>query len=211
MKRIVRLTERDLHNIISESVNRILSEMHYDDIEPSDGDLEDSIFDDDDFGNLDLNTIYDGDYEPEEEDFSYKELSQHPENDFPELSLAHRSPVVQEPVFSANSTYTRAIPENSDVTDDVEPLNLKVFLCHGEYGDYYVVGKKAGRNYNRVMFVTGDYFAPANNGKYGFSISQTEAPLVLDTTNGKLYFKEYNWGTKKWEYTDAKKVFQEEI
>lgn len=51
MKKIIRLTESDLHNIIKKSVNRVLRESEYLDAEPYDIDVFDNTYDDD-FDNI---------------------------------------------------------------------------------------------------------------------------------------------------------------
>lgn len=51
MKKIIRLTESDLHNIIKESVNKALRESEYLDAEPYDIDVFDNTYDDD-FDNI---------------------------------------------------------------------------------------------------------------------------------------------------------------
>jgi len=51
MKKIIRLTESDLHNIIKKSVNRVLRESEYLDAEPYDIDIFDNTYDDD-FDNI---------------------------------------------------------------------------------------------------------------------------------------------------------------
>jgi hypothetical protein len=51
MRRIIRLTESDLHNIIKKSVNRVLRESEYLDAEPYDIDIFDNTYDDD-FDNI---------------------------------------------------------------------------------------------------------------------------------------------------------------
>jgi len=51
MKKIIRLTESDLHNIIKESVNKVLRESEYLDAEPYDIDIFDSTYNDD-FDNI---------------------------------------------------------------------------------------------------------------------------------------------------------------
>jgi len=51
MRKIIRLTESDLHNIIKKSVNRVLRESEYLDAEPYDIDVFDHTYDDD-FDNI---------------------------------------------------------------------------------------------------------------------------------------------------------------
>ena len=51
MKKIIRLTESDLHNIIKESVNKVLRESEYLDAEPYDIDVFDNTYNDD-FDNI---------------------------------------------------------------------------------------------------------------------------------------------------------------
>ena len=51
MKKIIRLTESDLHNIIKKSVNRVLRESEYLDAEPYDIDVFDNTYNDD-FDNI---------------------------------------------------------------------------------------------------------------------------------------------------------------
>lgn len=51
MKKIIRLTESDLHNIIKKSVNRVLRESEYLDAEPYDIDIFDNTYDDE-FDNI---------------------------------------------------------------------------------------------------------------------------------------------------------------
>ena len=186
MKKIVRLTENDLRNIIIEAVIDVMDNASMEDYE--------------------------------DEDFSYRELARHPENDFPELSLTHRPPFVPQEPLSAQYTEV-GIPENSEVVYSVDALGLKVFLCHGEYGDYYKIFKavnKTGKSsylhdiykHRAITFKTGDCFAPANHGKYVFTIQSVDAPFVLDTDNGKVYIKGYDQETEQWEYMEASEVFQ---
>ena len=180
MKKIVRLTENDLHNIIIETVISVMENAGM-----KDKALFETRYDDDDIPlSLRHKPII---YRPEPVSMDYTEVGI-PENSEVvdsvdalglKVFLCHEKYGDYYKVFKALNKTSRSNPYDLDRW-----------------------------SHRAITFKTGDYFAPANSGEYAFSIYSVDAPFVLDTDNGKLYVKGYDEETDQWEYMEANEVFQ---